>query len=202
MTAPGLRVVTALRRARGPIAASAGTYTVFVLLGIALASAGWQPAVSQRDSVVDTAQTSSILRADRNGDHITAAFLDFASNTVLAAIPTTITGLTVIGPFPIAAYRGWVGGIVSIDANHRSRLFTPNAAVYYLVTMILQLTGFVLTMGAGVHVGLSAWRARNDPSVRKVGGFPVVSSAVADAGYLYLIALPAFLAGSLWEFLA
>ncbi|HET7338316.1 MAG TPA: hypothetical protein VFK22_02105 [Candidatus Dormibacteraeota bacterium] len=192
----------ALRRARWPIVASAATYLGFLVLGIALASAGWTFAVSQRDAIVNGAHSSSITLANGRGDHLTAALLDFGSNAVLGAVPTSITGLTVIGPFPIAAYRGWVGGVVSIDSHHASRLANPSSAVYYLVTVALQLTGFILTMAAGVHVGWHAWKARRDPSVRAVLGFRVPSFALRDAAYLYAVAMPVFLAGSLYEFLA
>ncbi len=191
----------AFRRARGPIAASAVTYLTFLLLGIALASSGWAFAVTQRDSIVNGAQTSPITVKYRQGDRLMAALLDFGANTALGAIPTSIIGLTIIGPFPIAAYRGWVGGIVSIDSSHQSRLATPSGAIYYLVTVTLQLIGYVLTMGAGVHVGWSAWKIRNDTSVRSVAGVRIPSSALRDAGYIYIVAVPPFLIGSLWEFL-
>lgn len=178
------------------------TYVSFLLLGIALASSGWSLAVNQRDSVVNGSRTSPILVEDRQGNHLTAALLDFAANTGLGAIPTSIIGLTVIGPFPIAAYRGWVGGIVSIDSSHHSRLATPSGATYYIVTIVLQLIGYVLTMGAGIHVGWSAWKIRNDTSVRSIAGVRIPSSALRDAGYIYMVAVPVFLFGSLWEFLA
>lgn len=192
----------AFRRARGPIAASAATYVTFLVLGIVLATSGWAFAVSQRDSIVNGAQTNPITVQHRQGNHLIAALMDFGANTAMGAIPTSIIGLTVIGPFPIAAYRAWVGGIVSIDSSHRSRLATPSGATYYIVTIILQLTGYVLTMGAGVHVGWSAWRLRNDTAVRSFFGFRIPSDALRDAGYIYMVALPAFLIGSLWEFLA
>lgn len=196
------RLFRAFRQARGPIAASAVTYGTFLLLGIALASAGWAYAVNQRDSVVNGAQTNPITAQHRQGHDLSAALLDFGANLSLGAIPTSITGITVIGPFPIAAYRGWVGGIVSIDSNHRSRLATPSGATYYIVTIVLQLIGYVLTMGAGVHVGLSAWKIRHDSSVRSFAGVRIPSTAIRDAGYIYLVAVPAFLVGSLWEFFA
>src|SRR5207248_2787548 len=104
--------------------------------------------------------------------------------------------------FPIAAYRGWVGGIVSIDSSHHTRFATLSGATYYIVTIILQLIGYVLTMGAGVHVGLSAWKSRHDTSVRSLAGVRIPSSALRDAGYIYIVAVPVFLIGSLWEFLA
>lgn len=189
-------------RARGPIAASGVTYVTFLLLGIGLASSGWAFAVNQRDSVVRGAQTSPIQVEDRQGNHLAAALLDFGANTALGAIPISIIGLTVVGPFPIAAYRGWVGGIVSIDSSHHSRLATPSGAIYYIVTITLQLIGYVLTMGAGVHVGWSAWQIRHDDSVPSLAGYRIPTKALRDAGYIYIVAVPVFLIGSLWEFLA
>lgn len=196
------RIWLALRRARGPIVASAVTYLASVVIGIVLATAGVPFAVSQRDAIVGGAGTSPVTQAERRGDHLQAALLDFGSNLLLGAVPTSITGLSVIGPFPIAAYRGWVGGIVSIDSRHKSRLADPGPAVYYLITLAIQLIGYILTMAAGLHIGLAAWRARNDDSLRSWAGFRLPPAALADAGYLYVLAVPAFLVGSLWEFLA
>src|SRR5437868_3454183 len=62
---PGL--VTAFRRARAPIVASAATYVTFVILGMAMATAGWQYAVDQRDSIVEGAQSSAITQANQKG---------------------------------------------------------------------------------------------------------------------------------------
>src|SRR5690242_5803009 len=118
-------VALALRRSQVPIVASGATYLTFVVLGIALATAGWPFAVSQRDSIVGGARSSPVTAAYHNGDRLQAALLDFGLNVGAGAIPTSVVGLSVIGPFPIAAYRGWVGGVVSIDSSHRSRLATP-----------------------------------------------------------------------------
>jgi hypothetical protein len=182
--------------------ASGVTYVTFVVLGMALATAGWPVAVDERDQIVSGSQTSPISQAYQRGDRVQAALLDFGANLGLGAIPTSVTGLSVVGPFPIAAYRGWVGGIVSIDAQHHSRLLTPAGALYYLVTLVLQLIAYVLTMAAGVHVGLNAWRARNDGRIRSVVGLRVPAFTLRDAGWLYVAAVPFFLVGSLWEFLA
>ena len=64
-----------------------------------------------------------------------------------------MTGLAVVGPSPIAAYRGWVGGIVSVDAQHRSRLRQPGLAFDHVVTVALQQIPFILTGGAGMYLG-------------------------------------------------
>ena len=202
MTLLRARVWLALRRTRGPILAAGVTYVASVAVGIVLVTADVPFAVTQRDAVVGGAANSSITQANDSGAHLRAAFLDFGSNLFLGAVPTSIIGLSVIGPFPIAAYRGWVGGIVSIDGRHRSRLAEPGPAFYYLVTLVLQLIGYILTMAAGLHVGLSAWRSRNDTSIRSRLGVRIGHVAFTDAACLYLLAVPAFLVGSLWEFLA
>src|SRR5262249_6465368 len=124
------------------------------------ATAGNPTALAQRDAIVAGAQTGAVLTAMSGGDRTRAALLAFGSNLLLGAVPTTLAGLGVVFPFPIAAYRGWVGGIVSVDGRHVSRLADPASALYYLVTMLLQLTGYVLSMAAGLHVGLALWRNR------------------------------------------
>src|SRR5579864_135292 len=92
------RIALALNRARHAILASAATYLVSVMVGIALASAGVPFAVDQRDSIVGSAQGGSITSAYKRGDRLEAAFLDFGAN-LLGSGTITITGISVIGPF-------------------------------------------------------------------------------------------------------
>jgi len=198
---PLRRIALALHRARYAIVASAAVYLVSVVIGIALASAGVPFAVDQRDSIVSSAQGGSITSAYKRGDRLEAAFLDFGAN-LLGSATISITGISVIGPFPIAAYRGWVGGIVSIDANHVSRLTRAGDAAYYAVTMVLQLTGFILAMAAGLHVGVASWRARNDTTVRSIAGVRIPVWSLTDAAWLYVLVVPISLIASLWEFLS
>jgi hypothetical protein len=131
---------------------------------------------------------------------VKAALLDTAGN-VEAALITSVTGLAVVVPVPIAAFRGWVGGIVSVDAQHRSRLGQPGPAFYYVVTVALQQIPFLLTGGAGMYVGLVAWRRRNDASVRPLLTLRIPGEAIRDVGWIWALALPFFFAGSLFEFL-
>ncbi len=199
---PLVRIGLALRRTRSAIALSAATYLSSLLLGIAMVTAGVPFAVQQRDSIVNSAQGGTTLSAYNRGDRLQAALLDFGSNLVLGAGVTSVTGLSVVGPFPIAAYSGWVGGIVSIDSKHVSRLTRPGDAVYYVVTLLLQLSGFVLAMAAGLHVGVAAWRARDDTSVRSIATVRIPPWALRDALWLYVLVVPFLLIGSLWEFLS
>jgi hypothetical protein len=47
-----------------------------------------------------------------------------------------------------------------VDDRHQSRLASPEPAVYYLVTLVLQLVPYTLAGGAGVALGVSSRRVR------------------------------------------
>jgi hypothetical protein len=189
-----------LRSARTGILAMAATYAASVGVGAAMVHAGSRFAVAKRDAIVDRALRSDpASRADDAGDHGAAAAIDFSRNLGLAAIPDTIAGLTVVLPFGFAAYRGWVGGLVSIDEHHESRLRRARPALYYLVTLTLQLAGFTLAGGAGVHLGWSTIRGRG-PMVGPAW-FRLSRPAVIEVAWIYTLIVPLFALGSLWEFL-
>jgi len=105
----------------------------------------------------------------------------------------------VVGSYPLVAYRGWIGGIVSVDARHESRLADAGRATYYLVTLVLQLIPSSIAAGMGVYVGVDAWRALRKPRSDTWLGFS--KDRVRDAARSYVIATPLFLVASLWEFL-
>jgi hypothetical protein len=193
-------IADALGRARVPIAVLGLTYLGPLLLGGILATSGSGIALAQRDAIVHDAQRSETLVAYARDDRLAAALLDFKGNVEVALI-TSITGLSVVGPLPIAAYRGWVGGIVSVDAQHNSRLTRPGPAAYYLITIALQLIPSVLTGGAGMYLGLVAWRRRNDPLVRSRLTLRIPGQALRDVAWIWALALPMFLLASLFEFL-
>lgn len=115
------RVLQALGRARTPIAIVAVACTCPLVIGGVLATSGNSFALSERDRLVGAAQGSEITAAYRENDRVRAALLDFTGN-VEAALVTSVTGLAIVVPVPIAAYRGWVGGLVSVDGKHVSRL--------------------------------------------------------------------------------
>jgi hypothetical protein len=92
------------------------SYALSVIFGIVMATTGNADAVSERDAVVGAARTSGITTANRSGDHVRAALLDFSSNLVAGRLTSTAFGTSVIGVYPVVAYRGWIGGIVVLDA--------------------------------------------------------------------------------------
>jgi len=190
----------AVGRSRVAILSIAATYAVSIIVGVVMVSSGNAVALDRRDQIVGAAQSSGSLVALRSGEPVRAALLDFASNLVLGGVTSTILGIAVVGVFPIVAYRGWVGGIVSIDSRHESRLADPASAGYYLATLLLQLIPYSIAGGVGVRLGVDAWRA-----VRKLRpdtwlGLP--TDALRDAAAAYVVIVPLFLVAALWEFLA
>src|SRR5512141_3145746 len=116
-----------------------------VLVGALMVHGGKACALARRDSMVARARANDpSSRALASGHRIEAATWDFSRNLVLGAVPSTIGGLTVVIPYITAAYRGWVGGIVSVDSRHTSRLEESSERTYYLVTLLLQLIPYSL----------------------------------------------------------
>jgi uncharacterized membrane protein SpoIIM required for sporulation len=114
-------------------------------------------------------------------------------------VPNTLGGLGVVFPYPLVAFRGWVGGIVSVNDAHVSRLATLGGGAYYLVILVLQLVPYSLSTGAGINLGLSLWRKQSYYEGEKWLGFP--REAVLDVLRIYAVVIPLFLMASLFEFL-
>ncbi len=149
-----LEIPKALWRARLPILWMGLTYALGVTTGAIMVHAHSDFALSYRDHLVGRAQTiDPAAVASSHGLLLRAAFLDFAGNLVRGAVPSTMMGLAVPVPFPLAAFRGWIGGIVSVDGEHKSRLRHRHERIYYLGVLLLQLIPYSLAGGTGVLVG-------------------------------------------------
>ena len=192
-----LLVIRALYRARISILTVALTYLVSTVIGVVMVHTGSQFAIAYRDKIVGDAQSSPILLALDRNDRLEAALLDFGGNLV-AVCSNTLAGLGVIIPYPFMAYRGWIGGIVSLDGSHASRFADPKEALYYLTTLILQLIPSILGGGAGVNLGLSYYRPKPYYEGEKWLGLP--KEALQDLLRIYILVMPLLLIASLWEF--
>jgi hypothetical protein len=190
-------VARALHRARIAILTVALTYFVSVGIGMVMVHTGNDWAIAYRDHIVLGAGSSPSIMALKQNNRLRAAVLDFGGN-LYGASADTLGGLGVVFPYPFMAYRGWIGGIVSIDGSHVSRLAEPKEATYYLITLTLQLIPYVLAGGAGVNMGLALWRPKSFYQDEKWLGIP--KEAMRDAGRIYLLVVPLFLLASLWEF--
>lgn len=194
-------IFRAIQRARYPILSVAGTYILSVLVGLIMVHAGNTFALTYRDRLVGAAQQSSIGQAVQRGDNLQAALRDSAGNLMLGAVPKTLSGFGIIFPYPWVAYQGWIGGIVSVRGDHTSRLNDPRPAVYYLLTLLLQLTPYSLAVGAGVNVGISLFRPQPYYQDQKWLGI-FSKEALRDVARIYALVIPLFLIASLWEFLS
>ena len=190
----------AIGRSHIAILSIAATYAVSILIGVAMVTSGNALALDRRDQIVGTAQSDGSLVALRAGEPVRAALLDFASNLVLGGVTSTILGVAVVGVYPIVAYRGWVGGIVSVDARHESRLGDASRAGYYLLTLLLQLIPYSIAGGMGVQLGVDAWRAVKTPRPDTWLGLP--TDRLRDVAQAYVVITPLFLVAAGWEFLA
>jgi hypothetical protein len=192
-------VFRALSRARLAILIVALAYLLSVAAGIIMVHTGNAFALANRDRIVGSAQSSPILVALDSNRRLQAALLDFAGN-LFGTLSASLAGLGVIFPFPLVIYRSWIGGIVSVDGMHLSRLADSHEAVYYLVTLILQLLPSILGTGAGVNLGLSLYRPRDFYQGPKWLG--VSREGIKDFLRIYLLVVPLSLLASLFEFVA
>ena len=174
-------------------------YGAGLMVGMASVHLGHPWSLAYRDRVVSRAEAASpILRYSSGGKPLAAAALDFGGN-LMGATLTACAGWYAPAPFPMAIYRGWIGGIVSVDSSHRSRFRTREGGLYYGLVLALQLAGYILTGGAGVNLGIARTRPRPEYQGSRVLGVPV--EAIRDAGYIYILVIPIFAAGSTLEFL-
>ena len=152
-------VTHAVERAWLSIMTIALTYVAFIVLGIVLTHTGNLYALKARDQLVNKAlQQNPASIAYSQGNNLQAAMFDFGSNLIIGAVPKTVSGMAVVPAYPFVAYQGWVGGIVSVRADHSSRLNNVRSAVYYLLTLLLQISAYSLAVGAGVNVGIAMFR--------------------------------------------
>lgn len=190
----------ALHRARLGILSVAAAYVVAVAIGTAMVHTGNGFALRYRDRLVSHAnETSTISKALRENRVKTAAALDFAGNLGGGAA-STAAGYWAPAVFPIAIYRGWVGGIVSVGHEHHSRMASWTEGSYYIVVMILQLLPYSLAGGAGVNIGMARVRPIGEYAGTTVLGLP--KEALLDAARIYVLIVPLFAIASTFEFLA
>jgi hypothetical protein len=197
------RVRRAFRHSFFGIWTIALTYGVSVLIGMLLVHSGNHYALDVRDRMVLKATKESVIfRQMDRGNFAAAAGLDATGNAV-AGFLSLVAGYGVPAGYGVAAYRGWIGGIVSVDTAHRSRLTRPGPAFYYLTTLLLQLIPYSLAGGAGVSIGIAAF-ARADqtrypgPRMRFLH---IPYEAIWDAAWIFLISIPLFAIASLFEFM-
>ena len=187
----------------GPFALSIFiTYLASSAVGIVMTHSGNEFALDKRDSIVRKAVTSDAASiAHKTGDEASAILHDFAGNLFLAAIPQALGGLAVVPPYFTVAYQGWIGGIVSVDAKHRSRLRTAKGASYYAIVLLLQFIPFSLVIGTGVRCGVELYR-HNATIGWAFWRYRLPRETLIDVACIFTVAIPLFLIASTFEFLS
>jgi Stage II sporulation protein M len=193
-------IVQPIARARLPILTIAAAYWISILVGMIMVHSGNSFALNYRDKLVENAARQNLAAiANNQGYTLKAALFDFAGNLFLGSVPKSIMGMGIIFPYPWVAHQGWIGGIVSVRGDHTSRLNNVYSAIYYLLTLTLQITAYSLAIGAGVNVGVSLfWPAAYYQGEKLAGLFP--KEVLRDFMKIYLLAVPIFFVASLWEF--
>ena len=198
----GLLVLRALERCTVYSASIFLTYCASCLIGILMSHCGNDFALDQRDKIVGTATHNDKASINyQSGNNFTAVLYDCAGNILYAAAPQSALGLTIVLPYGTVAYQGWIGGIVSVDNAHRSRLRNIKASAYYIIVLLLQFIAFSLSIGAGIRCGVDAYK-HNSTVSWMFWKYRIPKPSLQDVGYVYLVSIPMFFIASSFEFLS
>ncbi|HZY39637.1 MAG TPA: hypothetical protein VFE53_23440 [Mucilaginibacter sp.] len=194
------KLFLAVKRCRVYVSAIFAIYCLSCFTGIMMVHNGSSYALSYRDKLVGRAQKTDKAAINyAKGKHFSAALADFSENLVLGAVPQTLAGFSIVIPFFTVAVQGWVGGIVSVDDKHQSRLAKFKPACYYFLVLLLQFIPYSLAIGAGVKCGVDFYN-HNKIQGWYVWKFRIQKASLADLGYVYLFVIPLFFIASCFEF--
>jgi len=195
------RVAIAIRRCARYSVWIFFTYVVSAAVGAAMVHTGSRFALARRDAIVASAAKDKASLDYRAGRRTQAALADAVANFGLAALPQTIAGLTIVVPYLTVSYQGWVGGIVSVDGRHVSRLRPARRAAYYLGVLLLQFLAFSLCIGGGIRCGVALYDQN-----RQVGWrfwrYRLAREPLEDLLCVICLSIPLFLLASSFEFLS
>jgi hypothetical protein len=176
-------------------------YALSATVGAVMVHSGSRFALERRDAVVQGAASDRITIEYRAGRRTRAALADAAANFGMAALPQTIAGLTVVLPYITVPYQGWIGGIVSVDRHHMSRLRSVRGGAYYLGVLFLQFLAYSLCIGGGIRCGVALYEQNRQVGWRfwqyRLGREPLGDLLVVIGA-----SIPFFLLASSFEFLS
>jgi hypothetical protein len=178
------------------------TYCISCTVGIIMSNNGNDFALSYRDKLVGKAVKSDKASINyQKGNNFSAAIIDFSQNLFLGAIPQTLMGLGIVVPYFSVAKQGWVGGIVSVNAEHESRFKSFKSAFYYFFVLLLQFIPYSLAIGVGVKCGIDFY------NYNKMHGwllwkYRIQRTSLIDLGCVYILVVPIFFLASCFEFMS
>jgi len=178
------------------------TYCISCSVGIVMSHNGNKFALACRDKIVGHAVETDIASMNfQKGNYFSAAMNDFAANLFIGAVPQTLMGLGILIPYFSTSIQGWVGGIVSVDANHKSRFKNFKSTFYYFFVLILQYIPYSLAIGSGIKCGIEFYTS-NKSNGWKLMKYKIKKSSLIDVGLIYILIVPLFLVASCFEFIS
>jgi hypothetical protein len=126
---------------------------------------------------------------------------DFGGNLFFGALPQTFMGLGIVVPYFTVSKQGWIGGIVSVNSQHKSRIIKFKSAFYYFFVLLLQFLPYSLAIGSGIKFGIDFY------SDNKIYGwlmwkYKISKNGLLDLGYIYLLVVPLLFLASCFEFMS
>ena len=159
-------------------------------------------ALSYRDKIVGKAvKTDNASINYQKGNQFSAAVIDFSENLFFGAVPQTLMGFGIVIPYFSAAFQGWVGGIVSVGSDHKSRFTTFKSAFYYFFVLLLQYIPYSLALGAGIKCGFDFYM-NNIKKNWSFWKYKIPKTSLMDVGYVYILVVPLFFIASCFEFIS
>lgn len=190
----------AIKRCRAYVLSIFIIYCVSCFTGIMMVHGGNSFALSYGDKIVSHAQKTDKASINyQKGNRFSAAVADFSGNLFFAAIPQTLMGFSIVIPFLTVPVQGWVGGIVSVDYKHQSRLANFKSAFYYFFVLLLQFIPYSLAIGAGIKCGIDFYN-HNKIHGWYIWKFKIQKSSLVDLGCVYIVVIPLFFIASCFEF--
>ena len=168
-------------------------------IGIIMVQTDNNFALTQRDKIVGTATHEDKASVNyQEGNHLNATLYDFTGN-LFFGIEQTVLGLGVVLPYFTVSYQGWVGGIVSVNNFHKSRLKQLKSALYYFIALLLQFAAYSLSIGAGIKTGIELYK-QNRLISWKLWKYKISKGNLLDLRNIYILSIPMFFIASFFEF--
>lgn len=178
------------------------TYCISCFVGIIMVHNGNSFAISYRDKTVGKALTTDKAAINyQKGNNFSAAMHDFKGNLFFGAIPQTLMGLGIVVPYFTVSKQGWIGGIVSVNSEHKSRFKNFKSTFYYFFVLLLQFVPYSLAIGSGIKFGIDFY-INNKIHGWLMWNYKIHKSGLLDLGYIYLLVVPLFFLASCFEFMS